>query len=76
MLAYCHEGGGVAVIPRGKPRTDKAKEDKRIKDNFRSLSRKLKVKDIRVFQQLCKDNMLKDHFKKQLSHSECRLLNL
>jgi len=76
MLAYCHEGGGVAVIPRGKPRTDKAKEDKRIKDNFRSLSRKLKVKDVRVFQQLCKDNMLKDHFKKKLSHSECRLLNL
>lgn len=76
MLAYCHEGGGVAVIPRAKPRTDKAKEDKRLKENFRSLSRKLKVKEVRVFKQLCKDVILKEHFKKKLSHGESRLLKL
>lgn len=76
MLAYCHEGGGVAVIPRGKPRTDKVKEDKRLKENFRSLSRKLKVKEVRVFKQLCKDVILKEHFKKKLSHGESRLLKL
>jgi len=76
MLAYCHEGGGVAVLSRAKVRTDKDEEDKRLKDNFRSLSRKLKVKEVRVFKQLCKDVILKEHFKKKLSHGESRLLKL
>ena len=67
MLAYAHEGGSF----------DRLNMPKRKKYSvLPKLARRLGVKNPRVLQQLCMDEVVASQFKKKLNNGECRLLGL
>ena len=67
MLAYAHQGNMVGRLTMPK---------RRQYSKIPSLSRRLKVKNPDVLMQLLQDNEFKEHAKKKLNNSECRLLGI
>ena len=67
MLAYAHQGNMVGRLTMPK---------RRQYSKIPSLSRRLKVKNPDVLMQLLQDDEFKEHAKKKLNNSECRLLGI
>ena len=67
MLAYAHQGNMVGRMTMPK---------RRQYSKIPSLSRRLKVKNPDVLMQLLQDEQFKEHAKKRLNNSECRLLGI
>ena len=67
MLAYAHEGKMVGRLNM---------PTRRKYSKVPSLSRRLKVKNPKVLQQLLMDKDFREHAKKKLNNAECRILKI